>query len=211
MTELDGKSNMLMSADDRWTRRSVLRSAAAFAAVGLMWPAVPRSAAWRTHPDLFAFSAGRPDRLVIALVTEMPALDAAPGRVLLHADNQQWNIGGAGDSGRYESGDRLFSGAIIGREAGRDRGYKATLIETQMPPRPAQGSLGIWAERFGANERQRIGNPIVAELLAVDRTLQNGHSQSTPQYDRTRLAVPLTDRIANIATRAGVRVRSSSC
>lgn len=201
----DDKLNTLMSAADGWTRRSVLRSAAAFAVLGFIWPAIPGSAAWRTHADLFAFSPGRPDRLVIALVTEMPALDAAPERVLLHAGNQQWDIDGAEDSGRYESGDRLFSGAIIGWEAGRDRVYKATLIETQTPPRPPQGSLGIWAERFGASGRQRIGNPIVAELLTVDRTLHARHSQTTPHDDRAWLAVPLAERVANIAARAGVR------
>lgn len=205
MTEPDHKLNTLMSAADAWTRRDVLRSVAAFAAAGFVWSAITGSAAWRTRADLFAFSAGRPDRLVIALVTEMPALAAAPERVLLHASNRQWNIDGADDGGRYESGDRLFSGAIIGRGAGRDRVYKATLIETQIPPTPAQGSLGIWAERFGANGRERIGNPIVAELLTADRALHALHSETTPQDDRSRLAVPLAEYVANIAARAGVR------
>ena len=188
-----------------WTRRSVLRSAAAFAALGFIWQAVPGSAAWRTRGDLFAFSASRPDRLVIALVTEMPSLDAPPERVLLHAGDQQWSIDTAEHNGPYETGDRLFSGAIIDREARRDHVYKATLIETQIPPTLAQGSLGVWAERFGANGRQRFGNPIVAALLTVDRDLHARHSQTSPQDDRAGLAEPLAERVAKMAARAGVR------
>ena len=189
---------------DGWTRRAVLRSAAAFAALGLVGFRTA-DAATRARGELFAFRSPRNERLVIALVTE--ATNAmASARVSLHAGNRAWDFDTRQTGESLHGDDRLFTGPIVGRVRGSLRRYDAAVVETRSTWLAKGESVGIWARHIDARGGRRYGNPVVAELVAADPRLAVLRDAGSPIDDFARLEAELISRIARIAERARVVV-----
>lgn len=190
-------------ASDRWTRLAVLRSAAAFAAIGLSTTGIS-TAAMPAAGDLFAFNAPRTDRLVIALVTSAGDNAKPAAHVRLHAGERAWAIDADEFAERFDGHDRFYSGTVMGRTSGKLGRYHAVVLETRLPRDNGNAVVSIWAERTDASGRRRFGNPIVAELLAHDPRLAAVHRTSIPAEDFAQMTAAAVDRLGQIAARAGV-------
>ena len=188
---------------DRWTRRAVLRSAAAFAALGLVGFGTA-DAATPTRGELFAFRSPRNERLVIALVTEATPNAVASARVSLHAGGRAWDFDTRQTGESLSADDRLFTGSIVGRVGGSLRQFDAAVVETRTTWLAKGESVGIWAQHVDAQGGHRFGNPIVAELVAAEPRLALLRDAGSPIDDFARLEGELVSRIARIAERAGV-------
>ena len=112
-----------------WTRRAVLRSAAAFAAAGLAAPHVALGAT-PVSGDVFVFESPHTERLVVALITSRAAASAAPVNVRLHVSERAWTVDAARNGERADGDDRLFTGSIVGRMGNRLDTYDAVVLET---------------------------------------------------------------------------------
>jgi hypothetical protein len=188
---------------DRWTRRAVLRSAAAFAALGLVGFGTA-DAATPARGELFAFRSPRNERLVIALVTEATPNAVASSGVSLHAGDRAWDFDTRQTGESLRGDDRLFTGSIVGRVGGSLRRYDAAIVETRTTWLTKGESVGIWAQQVDARGGHRFGNPVVAELVASDPRLAILRNAGSPIDDFARLEGEFVARIARIAERAGV-------
>ena len=190
-----------MQTHNLWTRRAVLRSAAAFTALGLAGFGTA-DAATPASGELFAFRSPRSERLVIALVTEATPGVKAAAHVSLHAGERAWNFEGAQTGESFVGDDRLYSGSIVGRLGGRLRQYDATVVETRTAWLAKHETVGIWAHRVDARGGRRFGNPVVAKLAASDPRFAALRDGGLPVDDIARIEGELVARVARIAERA---------
>jgi hypothetical protein len=183
-------------------RRDVLKVVLGAAAVGLT--RFDLAAAHDIGSDirgveLFAFRAPTSSTLVFAVA--FPAtLSLRPSKtpmpvVRIHAGPRSWAVNVERAAPRVDLGGALVR-SFVGRVAtpAAQGGAPYHLIAVSAAAAAfAPGALGVFAEIEGPGDsRTRVGNPIVAELLAGDPALARAHS--TP--DRAMFASALADRIS---------------
>jgi hypothetical protein len=150
--------------------------------------------------ELFAFAAPGEDKLVFALAMAPQVLGSTESDRLtlrLHAGSRSWAVQPfiLGDSDKSHRDVSLFRGRVqrVGDDSLADH-----LVAIAVPAeRMALGSFDVWAEIIHAGgARERIGNPLIASLLAGDAELARLHAGLHPTMDRRILAAPIARRIA---------------
>jgi hypothetical protein len=168
--------------------------------IGNFGSAGPSEAA--DHPirgELFAFLAPDTLALVFAIAIPMMSNDRVPQVVRLHAGARSWTVAGTDPlsaviSGR--TGDRVFVGQINGSMRSGQALHRLIVVSTPATSFP-EGGLQVWAEVSGQDGLPtRIGNPIIAELLARDPELTRAFDNTYPSRDRDPFADALAKRIA---------------
>ena len=130
------------------------------------------------------------------------AADAAPGStpaVRVHAGRQSWTLARAAGT----HGVVPLAGAargFIGRSFRLTNGVTKTyhlVVLTAPSAALGENALGVWAEIIGqGDDRLRVGNPVVAELLAQDPALARIFHRAHPMHDQALFAAALEMRIA---------------
>jgi hypothetical protein len=174
------------------SRRRVLAGSAGLAATACFatWS---RCAAAASTPkgELFAFTAqgGRDLVFALALAPEpFGQSESDPLTVRLYAGTASWTVGPFAFRDTYDvfyAGSHLFSGQVRGNGSNGDKTVVRLIAIATPTERMPPGTLEVWAHLVGADgARWRIGNPILAQLLADDPRL----SQCYPDVDGQALA-----------------------
>jgi hypothetical protein len=149
--------------------------------------------------QLFAFLAPDTSALVFAVAFPMMSNDRVPQVVRLHAGSRSWTVAGTDSlsalmSGR--TGDRVFVGQIAGSTPSGPELHRLIVVSTPAT-RFRAGGLQVWADVSGQDGlATRIGNPIIAKLLARDPELTRAFDNTHPSRDRALFAGALAKRIA---------------
>jgi hypothetical protein len=190
------------------SRRRVLAVSAGLAATACLatWS---RCAAAASTPkgELFAFTAqgGRDLVFALALAPEpFGQSERDPLTVRLYAGTASWTVGPFAFRDTYDvfsDGSHLFSGQVRGNGSNGDKTVVRLIAIATPAERMPPGTLEVWAHLVGADgARCRIGNPILAQLLADDPRL----SQCYPDVDGQALAAAIGRRLSmGAATRIG--------
>ncbi|HEV2673018.1 MAG TPA: hypothetical protein VGV37_00665 [Aliidongia sp.] len=184
------------------TRRTALGACAGAMALGsarlsLAAPGAP------TKAELFVFQAPATDHLVLAVISVSSGdrVCGSASDVRMHAGTHSWKIDRkrASQSSIMSDGTgvRVFAGMVHGASA-NGLTYDATVLETpQLAAAATREGLPVWAEiRTADGSRIRVGNPLVAELLAGDPALSRIYHAATPAEDRALFTNAIADLVA---------------
>jgi hypothetical protein len=149
--------------------------------------------------ELFAFTApnGRDLVFALALAPEhfgQPERD--PLTVRLHAGTASWTVGPFAFRNRndvFSDGSHLFSGEVWGTGSNGDKTMVRLIAIATPAERVPRGILGVWAHLAGVDgTRRRIGDPVLARLLADDPRL----SRCYPDIDEQALFAAIGRRLS---------------
>jgi len=185
-------------------------------------------AAIRRGTNLYAFrGAGTRDRLAIAVTFgegltpegvsygwRDPFVRAGLGgdrvisEVRLHVGTQEWAVKGLESLAKAvtweEKGARIFAGKLSGGRAFGGAPLGAIVVEASMAMLVRAGSGGIWAELFTSDgERERIGSPFLARILAKNPSLAKVYDRTSPADDKVELMEQVAAAIAADARKRG--------
>jgi hypothetical protein len=212
---MGGKATMIMpfTASDKdgpasSSRRRALADCAGLAATACFAPWNRCAAAAGTPKgELFAFAAPGGRDLVFALALA-PGSFGQSGRdpltVRLYAGTASWTVGPFAFRDTYDvfsDGSHLFSGQVPGTGSNGDKTMVRLIAIATPAARMPPGTLEVWAQLIGADgARWRIGNPVLAQILADDPRL----SRCYPDVDRQTLSAAIGRRLSmGAATRIG--------
>jgi hypothetical protein len=156
-----------------------------------------------TSPELFVFRAPGSANTVIGVC--IPPDRAAPvaTNARIHVGTMTW-CADLRSARAYFANDgrvRIFAGSGM-RNA---RLVKAIVLELTVDELASTETFEVWGEiSRGETLRERIGNPIVAELSRRDRKLAQIHRRISPTHDRAVLTPVVTRIIAARAKRLGM-------
>jgi hypothetical protein len=159
--------------------------------------------------ELFAFLA--PDNFALVFAaTFLMMSDQAPQVVRLRAGSRSWTVAGTDPLSALMSGhagDRIFVGQVARSMPSGQELHRLMVVSTPATRFP-EGGLQVWAEVSGDDGLPtRIGNPIIAALLARDPELKRAFDNVHPSRDRALFADALAKRIAALGASADPQER----
>jgi hypothetical protein len=188
------------------SRRAILKGGAAVLALGFT-PSWSKTSAMLapSKSDLFAFEAPSSKNCVFAVV--LPECDtfAAPSRdtatvVQIHAGRESWAVPVTVDGPTEFRDARSFVGPVYFSTQTPRATRVAVVIEATSNLIGPGESLDIWAEVHAQDgSRSRIGNPVVAEIMARNPALSDVYHRITPDQDRSLLAEAFGGGIADMS------------
>jgi hypothetical protein len=184
----------------RIARREVMMVSAGAAAAGLLQTAATAAAAESPLPgraELFAFPAPDADAAVFAVTFPISSTKgrAPTATIRIHAGSRIWTVRDTGAPIVMASAE---AGALVygGRITQLSEPHRLVVVVAPVISLP-EGQLPIWAELSDERRgRLRIGNPIVAELLARDPQLARVFHKAHPANDRALFTEALVERLA---------------
>lgn len=156
------------------------------------------------NPNLYAFAGTAGDTTAIAVTWQelvgRAKMDChSSSRLRIHAGLKTWEFdlrNQAFGKAQRSDGMRVFFGGVLPFSGRGDGSIRAVVIELPNLALRQNGAAGIWAEYNEEGQRQRIGTPILANLVAADQSLATIYHSSSPAEDRDLLARPLAEAIA---------------
>ena len=157
--------------------------------------------------ELFAFKAPGGRDLVFALALAPESCGQSerdPLTARLYAGTASWTVGPCAFRNTcdvFSDGSHLFSGQVSGTGSNGDK----TMVRLIAIATPAEcmppGTLEVWAQLVGTDGAlSRVGNPVLAQLLADDPRL----SRCYPDVDGQALSAAIGRRLSmGAATRIG--------
>jgi hypothetical protein len=154
--------------------------------------------------ELYVFPAPDSANTVIGLLISSDQAISAPTNAHIHVGTKTWSaeFGGPACTPFASNGRvRSFSGVgMIGA-----RFVKAMVLELDAREFTPTSAVDVWAEiSHGERLRQRVGSPIVAELVRCDREFRQIHRRITPIDDRAILTPIVTRLVSARAKRSGI-------
>ena len=185
------------------SRRACLRSGTAMAAMGLV-PGWAFEVDPPASPELFVFRAPDSANTVIGLSIPPDHAPFATTAARIHVGAKTWSADLRGPARVHFAKDdrvRIFAGGgMVGA-----RFVEAIVLELNAQELRSTATVDVWAEiSRGERSRQRIGNPIVAELVRYDRELGQIHHRISPADDQAVLTPIVTRIVAARAKRLGI-------
>ncbi|MBB5066272.1 hypothetical protein [Granulicella mallensis] len=164
--------------------------------------------------NLYAFPGVQPETTVIAATwpVRLNRFDSSAqkeSQVTIHAGAQRWDVElprGAADAVLLEQhGSRIFAGSVATRPGTDGVVLKAVIIEMPKKVLGGSGAMDIWAERvLHAGQRQRVGSPFIAALVAEDAGLARSYHNISPSDDREMLMEGVVKAIAAKGRKSGM-------
>ncbi len=156
--------------------------------------------------NLYAFPGVQPETTVIAAtwpvrLNRFDSTAQKESQVTIHAGARMWDAelpGSAMDAALSEQhGCRIFAGSVATQPGTDGAVLKAVIIEIPKKVLAGSGALDIWAERvLHTGQRQRVGSPFIAALVAEDAGLARSYHNISPSDDRAMLMEDVVKAIA---------------
>ncbi|NYF90145.1 YdeI/OmpD-associated family protein [Tunturiibacter empetritectus] len=129
--------------------------------------------------------------------------------VTIHAGARKWDVelpGGSVDTALLERhGCRVFAGSVATQPGADGVALKAVIIKMPKKMQVESGPMEIWAERvLHTGQRQRVGSPFIAALLAEDPGLAQSYHNLSPSDDRAMLMEDVVRVIAAKGRKSGM-------
>lgn len=164
--------------------------------------------------NLYAFPGVQPGTTVIAATwpVRLNRFDWSAqkeSRVTIHAGARRWDVelpGGSVDAALLERhGCRIFAGSVATQPGTDGVVLKAVIIEIPEKVPASSGPMDIWAERMlRTGQRQRVGSPFIATLVAEDAGLARSYHNISPSDDRATLMEDVVKAIAAKGRKSGM-------
>ena len=104
-----------------------------------------------------------------------------------------------------QHGCRIFAGSVATQPGSDGVVLKAVIIEMPKELLAGSGTLDIWAERvLHTGQRQRVGSPFIAALVAEDAGLARSYHNISPSDDRAILMEDVVRAIAAKGRKSGM-------
>jgi hypothetical protein len=163
--------------------------------------------------NLYAFPGLQPETTVIAATWPVPLnrFDSSAqkeSQVTIHTGDRRWDVElpGSIDAALSEQrGCRIFAGSVATQLGSDGVVLKAVIIEMPKALLAGSGALDIWAERvLHTGQRQRVGSPFIAALVAEDAGLARSYHNISPSDDRAMLMEDVVKAIAAKGRKSGM-------
>lgn len=163
--------------------------------------------------SLYAFPGVQPETTVIAATWPVPLnrFDSSAqkeSQVTIHSGARRWDVElpGSVDAALSEQrGCRIFAGSVATQPGSDGVVLKAVIFEMPKELLPGSGALDIWAERvLHTGQRQRVGSPFIAALVAEDAGLARSYHNISPSDDRAMIMEDVVKAIAAKGRKSGM-------
>ncbi|WP_353069153.1 hypothetical protein RBB75_00045 [Tunturibacter empetritectus] len=164
--------------------------------------------------NLYAFPGVHPETTVIAATwpIRLNRFDCSAqkeSQVTIHAGARRWDVelpGGPVEAALLEQqGCRIFAGSVATQSGTDGVVLKAVIIEIPKKVLTGSGAMDIWAERvLHTGQRQRVGSPFIAALVAEQAGLARSYHNLSPSDDRAMLMEDIVKAIASKSRKSGM-------